>query len=195
MTQEINTISVKCVNHAYLDKVRRDKNLTYQDFEDDNVCPKDTAKNVLTGVTKNPRSDTLIAICEYLGISVEQAYVGEKQVGEKQVIEEKAIKEDNVSVLALKEIYEFQMANIKETNELHINNIRSHYVSHIADLKENFEHRSEDKREIIRMQDEHLKTLKKNCVVLGIACSVCFIILVGLLIAEVMNPSLGWVKF
>jgi predicted transcriptional regulator len=190
MTQEINTMSAKCVNHAYLDKVRREKNLTCQDFEDAGICPKDTAKNILTGVTKNPRSDTLIAICEFLRISVEQAYVGEKQV-----IEEKAIKEDNVSVLALKEIYEFQMANIKETNEAHINNIRSHYESHIADLKENFGHRSEDKREIIRMQDEHIKTLKNACVVLGIACSVCFIILVGLLIAEVMNPNLGWIKF
>ena len=189
MTQEIGTMSAKCVNYAYLDKVRRDKNLTYQDFEDASVCPKDTAKNIFTGATKNPRSDTLVSICEFLGISVESAYVGEKQ------IEEKAIKEDNVSVLALKEIYEYQMANIKETNELHISNIRTHYENHVADLKENFEHRSEDKREIIQMQNEHIKTLRTNCVVLGAACSVCFLILVGLLIAEVMNPNLGWIQF
>ena len=189
MTQEIGTMSAKCVNYAYLDKVRREKNLTYQDFEDAGVCPKDTAKNIFTGATKNPRSDTLLDICTYLGVSVEQAYIGEKQ------IEEQAIKEDNVSVLALKEIYEYQMANIKETNELHINNIRTHYENHVADLKENFEHRSEDKKEIIKMQEEHIKTLKKDCFVLSVAVSICFLILVGLLIAEVMNPSLGWIKF
>ena len=190
MIQSTETILAKCVNYVLLNDARLDKNLTYDDIDTGCGIPAPTVKNILTGKTKNPRSDTLKTLCDFLEVPVEKVY-GE----EKQIIEEKAIKEDNVSVLALKEIYEYQMANIKETNELHINNIRTHYENHVADLKENFEHRSEDKKEIIKMQEEHIKTLKKDCVVLGVAVSICFLILVGLLIAEVMNPHLGWIQF
>lgn len=195
MIQSTDLICPECLNTDILKDAMEDKKLTYEGVEKGCGIPAATVKNILTSKTKNPRSDTLRTLCKFLGVPIENVYDREKIHEEKVQIESQAIKEDHVSAIALKEIYEFQMAAIKETNEAHITNIRTHYENHVADLKENFEHRSEDKREIIRMQEEHIKTLKKVCAILGIALGVCLGILVALLIAEVMNPNLGWIKF
>lgn len=108
-------------------------------------------------------------------------------------LNEKRLKE--VSVLALKDIYEYQLSQIRKTSEEHIHNIRSHYEQHHEDLKENFEKRLADKREIIESHKEHITALEKDCRSHKIAFWVCVVVLVGILALEVMNPSLGWIKF
>ena len=85
-------------------------------------------------------------------------------------------------------MYEFQLAEFKTTNEAHINNIRSHYEQHRDDVTRNYEKRLEDKREIIKEKDKQITFFK-------IIAAIGYAILIGLLIAEVMNPSLGWIKF
>ena len=195
MIQTTDIINNECINHGILRDAMEDKKLTYDAIEKGCGIPAATVKNILTSKTKNPRSDTLRTLCRFLDVPIENVYDQDKIHEEKVQIEIQAIKEDHVSTIALKEIYEFQMAAIKETNEAHITNIRTHYENHVADLKENFEHRSEDKKEIIKMQEEHIKTLKKGCMILGFAFAVCFLILVGVLVAEVMNPNLGWIQY
>ena len=80
-------------------------------------------------------------------------------------------------------------------SETHINNIRSHYEQHRQDSIENYEKRLSDKREIIEEKDNHIKTLKKEMLYARIFSWICVGILVSLLIAELMNPNLGWLRF
>lgn len=79
--------------------------------------------------------------------------------------------------------------------ELENNNVRSRCEKHLQDVKENYEKRLADKREIIEQKDQHIETLKKENRSSKIFSWVCVAILVGLLIAEVMNPNLGWLRY
>lgn len=68
------------------------------------------------------------------------------------------------------------------------NETRSHYEQHILDIKEIHAREIALKDEIIRIKDNHANFFKiLACVGLGI--------LVGLLMLEVTNPNLGWVRF
>lgn len=181
----------KGIDYELLNNARLEQNKTLDYLEKVTGVPKDTIKNMLNGKTKNPGVENLNPVCEELGVPIQQVL----RQSEKTEIENRGIKVDDASILALKEIYELQIANVKETSEAHINNIRSHYEQHHEDLKENYEHRLADKREIIQTKDEHIKMLNKMCFTLGTSLGVCLAILIGLLIAEVMNPNLGWIQF
>ena len=185
----------EAINSALLNQLRKDKGLTFSDMEKFTNISESTIKNILLGRTKNPCMETLIPICKVLGIPVEIAYEHGDIEDIKNKIERQGIKEENVPVLALKEIYEHQIATINKTNEEHINNIRSHYEQHHEDLKENYEKRLADKREIIDSQNEHIKTLKRNLRTSVIGLPVCLVVFIALLIAEVLNPNLGWIQF
>lgn len=183
------------INSALLNQLRKDKGLTFADMEKLTHISESTIKNILLCRTRNPSVDTLRPICKVLGIPVEIAYEHGDIEDIKNKIERQGIKEENVPVLALKEIYDHQIATINKTNEEHINNIRSHYEQHHADLKENYEKRLADKREIIDSQNEHIKTLKRNLRTSVIGLTVCLVVFIALLIAEVLNPNLGWIQF
>ena len=96
---------------------------------------------------------------------------------------------------SMKDMYEFQLAEQAKLHEANIAEIRAHYQQHRQDSVDNYERRLADKREIIKEKDEHIKMLKKEksvaflCAILGIS------VLVIILIAEVMNPELGWIQF
>jgi hypothetical protein len=60
---------------------------------------------------------------------------------------------------------------------------------------ENYEKRLADKREIIEEKDKHITSLKKEITSHKILSWICVAVLVALLIAEVMNPNLGWLRF
>lgn len=183
------------INAPLLNQLRKDKELTFADMEKLTNISESTIKNILLGRTRNPGMESLRPICKVLGIPVEIAYEHGDIEYIKSKIEKQGIKEENVPVLALKEIYEHQIVTINKTNEEHINNIRSHYEQHHEDLKENFEKRLADKREIIDSQNEHIKTLKRNLRISIISLAACIIVFIALLIAEVMNPNLGWIQF
>jgi hypothetical protein len=85
-------------------------------------------------------------------------------------------------------MYEFQLAEYKATEEAHIANIRAHYEQHRDDVKENYESRLEDKRELIKEKNKQLRLWQ-------ILAGIGFSILITILILEVANPSLGWIKF
>ena len=183
------------VNHIMLNKLRKDKNVTFSNMKDDISVPEGTIKNILLGKTQNPGGDTMNKICKYLGIPVESAYIPINPDAIKTHFENQGIKEDEVSIVALKEIYEHHEVILKETTEAHIENIRAHYEQHHNDLKENYEKRLADKRELIETKNEHIKMLEKECRHAKIFSWICVSVLVALLIAEVANPSLGWLRF
>ena len=65
---------------------------------------------------------------------------------------------------------------------------RSHYEQYIVDIKENHAREIALKDEIIKIKDSHANFFKiLACVGLGI--------LIVLLILEVSNPNLGWIRY
>ena len=183
------------INYLLLNQLRRDKNLTFPDMETLTGISESTIKNILCGKTRNPGMESLRPICKVLGISTEMAYEYGEVDEIKRKIEFQGIKEEDASIIALKEIYERQIEILNATNEAHVNNIRSHYEQHHEDLKENYEKRLSDKREIIDSLQGYINSLKKECLSSRIAFWICCVILVTILVLEVSNPSLGWIKF
>ena len=169
----------------YLNEKRVQAGLSFEAVASMSNRPESTVKNLCTGKTEDPRLETVIPIMKAVGGSFDEMLFPDKSKDE--------IKE--TSLLAMKDIYEYQLAKTKETNESHIHNIRSHYEQHHEDLKENFERRLADKREIIESYKEHIKSLERDCRSSRIAFWACVCFLVGLLVLEVMNPSLGWIQF
>lgn len=179
------------IDYKLLDDARKDRNWSVADTAKYADVPEGTTKNILNGTTLNPGAESLGKLCRTLGVPIEKVLRQEEQ----KEIENQGIKENDSSVLALKEIYEMQVSTMKQTNEAHIANIRAHYEQHHEDLKENFEKRLADKRELIESYKEHIKTLEKDSRSHKIAFWICAVVLIAILIAEVMNPNLGWLRY
>ena len=162
----------------YLSNLKAKTGLTYETIAEKSGRSESTVKNLCLGKAEDPRLDTVAPIVYAMGGSMDE------MLNPKQSKDE--IKE--TSVLAMKDIYENQLNAIKESYDEQITNIRNHYEQHHQDLVDNFEKRLADKREIIELQKTEHKTSKIVAWILGI-------ILIALLIAEVTNPSLGWIKF
>ena len=160
----------------YLNTLKTKGNFTYEAISNLSGIPEATVRNIFSGKTEDPRFETVSSIITAMGGSLDEIYNKDKT----------DLKE--TSLLSIKEMYEFQIASMKETNEAHIHNIRTHYEQHHEDLKENYEKRLADKSELI-------KTLERECLSSKIFSWICVAILVSLLIAEVMNPHLGWIQF
>lgn len=138
-----------------------------------------TLKNLLSGKTEDPRIATIAPYIYAAGGSLDEMYIGERK------------ESDNENVHLIKEMCEHQV----RMSEAHINNIRSHYEQHRQDVKENYEKRLADKMEIIEQKEKHIKSLERENLSSKIFSWICVAVLVALLIAEVMNPNLGWLRF
>lgn len=169
----------------YLSTLKGKTGLTYEAIAEKSCRSESSVKNLCLGKSDNPQIDTVAPIVYALGGSLDEMLNPRKSKDE--------LKE--TSVIALKDSYEYQASLLKETNEMHINNIRAHYAQHHEDLKENFERRLADKRELIETKDLHIKTLERECFSSKVFSWTCVLVLVALLIAEVMNPNLGWFRY
>ena len=169
----------------YLNTLRQKSGLTFEAIAEKAKSSESTVKNLCYGKTEDPRISTVAPIIYAMGGSLDEMYDPKKNKDE--------IKE--TSVAALKDIYEYQISVIKETSEEHIHNIRSHYEQHHEDLRENYEKRLSDKRELIESYKEHIQSLEKEGRTAKIALWVCVVVFIAVLIAEVMNPNLGWFRF
>ena len=169
----------------YLAALKEKSGLTYEIIAEKSKRSESTVKNLCSGKTEDPRLDTVAPVVYAMGGSIDEMYNPNKSKDEVKAI----------SITSIKEIYEQQLAELTRVNENHINNIRTHYEQHRQDFKENVERRLADKREIIAQQEEHIKTLKKENRISKIFTTICVVVLVGLLIAEVMNPNLGWLRY
>lgn len=169
----------------YLTELRNKTGLSYEAISEISKRPESTVKNLCTGKTEDPRLDTVAPVIYAMGGSLDEMYNPEKNKDEMK----------ETSVVALKEIYEYQIATMKETNEIHINNIRTHYEQHHADLKENFERRLADKREIIDAANNQIKELKKGNLIRNIIIGALGSIPIILFIMEIMHPEHGWLRY
>lgn len=168
----------------YLSKLRDTTGLTYEVVAEKSDMSESTVKNLCTGKTEDPRLKTVAPIVYALGGSLDEMYTGKS----KDTVKE-------ISINSIKEIYEQQLLEMAKMNEAHITNIRAHYEQHRQDSIENYERRLADKREIIDQKDKHIKSLEKEILSSKVFSWVCVAILVALLIAEVMNPNLGWFRY
>ena len=162
----------------YLTALRLKNDLTIEAIAEKSKRSVSTVKNLCSGKTEDPRLDTVAPIVYAMGGSIDEMYNPDKSKDE--------IKE--TSVLAMKDIYENQLEAIKSSYDEQISNIRGHYEQHHQDLVENFEMRLADKMAIIEMQNKENRSSKIVAWILGA-------ILIGLLIAEVANPNLGWLRY
>ena len=169
----------------YLSSLKRKTGLTYEAIAEESERSESTVKNLCLGKAEDPRIDSVAPVVYALGGSLDEMLNPKKSKDE--------LKE--TSVIALKESYEHQVNLMKETSEIHISNIRAHYEQHHEDLKENYERRLADKRELIESYKEHIKTLEKDVRISKIAIWVCVVAFIAVLIAEVMNPNLGWFRY
>lgn len=168
----------------YLVTLKEKSGLTIEAIAEKSGRSEATVKNLCSGKTEDPRLDTVAPVIYAMGGSIDEMYTGQSK---------DAVKE--ISISSIKEIYEQQLLEMAKTSEAHINNIRAHYEQHRQDFKENVEKRLADKREIIEQQNEHIKTLKKEGLTTKIFALLCVAVLITLLIAEVMNPNLGWFRY
>lgn len=162
----------------YLTELKNKTGLSYEAISELSNRPESTVKNLCTGKTDNPGVDTVAPVIYALGGSLDEMYNPEKSKDE--------VKE--TAVISLKDGYEYELSLLKESYDEQISSIRAHYEQHHNDLKENYEKRLSDKREIIEMQKKESKSNKLVSWILGS-------ILIILLIAEVMNPNLGWFRY
>lgn len=169
----------------YLTSLRLKSGLSYEAVAEKSKRSESTVKNLCTGKTEDPRIDTVAPIVYAMGGSIDEMYNPDKSKDE--------IKE--TSVLAMKDIYEYQLSSLKETSETHIQNIRSHYEQHHEDLKENYEKRLHDKREIIDAANAQIKELKKGNLIRNIIIGALGSIPIILFILEIMHPEHGWLRY
>ena len=169
----------------YLSLLKAKTGLTYEAIAEKSNRSESSVKNLCTGKSDDPRIDTIAPIVYALGGSLDEMLNPRKSKDE--------LKE--TSVIALKDTYEYQASLLKDASEEHINNIRLHYEQHHEDLKENFERRLADKRELIESYKEQVGILKKEYLISKIALFACVALFIMFLIAELLNPNLGWFRY
>ena len=169
----------------YLSSLKAKTGLTYEAIAEKSQISESSVKNLCLGKSGDPQMSTIAPIVYALGGSLDEMLNPKKSRDD--------LKE--TSVIALKDSYEFQASILKEALEKEVNNIREHYSQHHEDLKENYEKRLADKRELIESYKEHIKTLTKDNKTTKFALWVCAVVFICVLIAEVMNPNLGWFRY
>ena len=176
------------VNHILLNKLRKEKKLTFSDLESITSVPEGTIKNIILGYTRNPGGDPINKLCKALGISVEAAYIPIDSEVSNSRFENQCIKENESAVMALKEMYEHRIAVIKSACEEYVKSIKEDCARQISDVKEHCEQRLKDK-------DEHIETQKldKRWFRLASVFSVIAIVILFLFI-EFLSPGHGWLR-
>lgn len=177
----------------YLNEKRLQAGLTYEALATMSNRPESTVKNLCMGKTEDPRLETIIPVVKAVGGSFDEMLFPEKTKDE--------IKE--TSLLALKDIYEFQLSKAKETNEEHVHNIRTHYEQHHEDLKENYEKIIDmQNKTIAKIEETHQAQVEKleaqnkaKTKIIWALASVFFALFFGLIALEVMHPEHGWIRF
>ena len=157
----------------YLSALMEKDGLTDKMVADRCNASPETVKNLRTGKTDNPGIFTAAPIIYAANGSVD-AMLG------------RLTKNDSGETFAnaVKELSEYQL----KINETHINNIRAHYE---RQNEENDKHHAE----IVKLKDEQNAMFKKALAVVCLVAGVAVSVLIGLLILEVMNPELGWLRF
>ena len=160
----------------YLTKIIKETGNTYESVAEKCGTSESTVKNLCSGKTENPGLLTIAPIVYAANGSLD-VMCGKT----KEDIDEKTTN-------LIKEMAEFQFDQYRKTEEIHIANTRAHYEQHRDDTITNYER-------LLKEKDYQIRFFKKLALLsFGIA-GIGFAILIALLILEVSNPDLGWIKF
>ena len=160
----------------YLTRIIKETGNTYESIARKCNVSESTVKNICHCKTSNPGILNVAPIVYAANGSLDEM-CGKT----KEDIDEKT---KNL----IKEMSEFQFAEFEKTEERRITNIRKDHEQHREDVINNYER-------LLSEKDKQINLFKKIAFIsFGIAC-IGFAILIGLLILEVSNPNLGWIKF
>ena len=162
----------------YVNAKRKEKGWSISDLATNSNSAEGTVKNICLKKAENPTMETMIKIMDAVDGSFDEMLHPETY--------KSRVSDDSIAAL---------MSAIRETNGEHVHDIRTHYMQHREDMKENYERRLSDKRELIDSYKEQIDILKKDCRHSKIAVWVCVVVFVAVLIAELMNPNLGWFRY
>ena len=160
----------------YFTKIFKETGNNYESVAQKCNMSESTVKNICLGITKNPGILNVAPMVYVVNGSLDEM-CGKT----KEDIDEKT---KNL----IKEMSEFQFAEYRKTEETHIHNIRGHYEQHREDTIKNYER-------LLAEKDNQNKLLKKLAIAGFSVAGICAAVLIVLLILEVTNPELGWIKF
>ena len=163
---------------TYLNTLKEQGNFTFDDIENLSGIPKDTIKNIFSGKTKAPGTETLAPIVYAMGGSLDAAFGHGK-------------KEDTNSLTMLKELYENHLADVKEHYEHRLAEMKEHY----NELKENNAAMKERHEERIAEINEHIETIKLDKRWFRIATCASVVALVAFCMLEILTPGMGWLRY
>ena len=150
----------------YLNALKTKGNFTYETISNLSGIPEPTIKNIFTGKTEDPRFETVSALVNAMGGSLDAIY--------------SATKQDNVesnAVISIKEAYEERIVMLKEQYEYRLSEKDKHYERMLLEA------------------EKHIETLKLDKRWFRIATVVSVIIFALLCVAELLNPNLGWFRY
>ena len=160
-----------------LNEIRIQKGLTIEALAKSCDMSDSTVKNVLSGKTEDPRLSTLAPIAKALGVTLDELIYPKGEEKQKEP-----------SIIALKDMYEYQLASKTE-----------HYESQIEQIKKYYEHIIEEKvnhyERLLQEAEKHIETIKLDKRWFRIGFVVSIFIFAMLCIAELLNPNLGWFRY
>ena len=160
----------------YLSKIIKETGNTYESIAEKCNVSESTVRNICQSKTSNPGILNVAPIVYAANGSLDEM-CGKT----KEDIDEKT---KNL----IKEMSEFQFAEFEKTEERRITNIRKDHEQHRNDITTNYER-------LLLEKENQIKLFKRLAAIsFGIAC-IGFSVLIGLLILEVSNPNLGWIRF
>ena len=165
---------------TYLNTLKNQGNFTYETIANLSGIPEATIKNVFSGKTEDPRFETVSAIILSMGGSLDAVYNPNKKESP-----------DANTILMLKEMHEKHLADVKEHYEHRLAELKEHY----RELKERNAEMKERHEERIAEINEHIKTIKLDKRWFRISTCILAAAFIALLVAEVLFPGHGWIKF
>lgn len=150
----------------YLNALKTKGNFTYETISNLSGIPEPTIKNIFTGKTEDPRFETVSALVNAMGGSLDAIY--------------SATKQDNVesnAVISIKEAYEERIVMLKEQYEYRLSEKDKHYERMLLEA------------------EKHIETLKLDKRWFRIATVASVIVFALLCVAELLNPDLGWFRY
>lgn len=150
----------------YLNALKNKGNFTYETISNLSGVPEATVRNIFSGKTEDPRFETVSALVNSMGGSLDAIYSATK----KEDVEANA-------VIAIKEACEQRIALIKEQYEHRLNEKDKYYERLLAEA------------------EKHIETIKLDKRWFRLATVASVIIFALLCIAELLNPNLGWFRY
>lgn len=151
---------------VYLNTLKTKGNFTYEAISNLSGIPEATVRNIFSGKTEDPRFETISALVNSMGGSLDAVYTATK----KEDVEANA-------VITIKETYEQRIADMKEHYEHRLNEKDKHY------------------ERLLLEAEKHIETIKLDKRWFRIGFVVSIFIFAMLCIAELLNPNLGWFRY